>query len=651
MKGKPPSKIGKSSGKKATAKTTGSKVTSSTRSTRSNAGKARATAAKASKARAVKAPTKVTAKTKAGAPKGKSKVAGSKRKLALKHSKRKANDDDMDTDSTNGDLESDSDQLTEIDMEDMESLDGVDADQMELDTGPNGKATFLDFPSHVRNRIYQLAGIQRDCPIDLAGESSRHEQIRIWKDVKPKPKRRSRYNYYDDRFDRCSDSYRGPSEEWPEEKPLCFCSALPVQLLTVSKPINEEVTHLLYGHNAIRISRDTKRALEVVKSLGTKALSNIHRLELVLGRISNAQFRTKHFPVQLNQIFDRVMKSGEPSKIDLLVTCDILGLRPQTISEFSQIFHTLSGFKNCAAKLAPYRDSRNADKLRDVRELPKRLARKVAPDRRLSKDPFPFFRLPVELRHQVLCQTELIFSREGSTGGNVEVVAGIKATNRRLSCCGKCTATGEICVCNTKFMSMSTTCTCNQSSMELFLVNSFINQEARLIFLTQNRFIFSGSMKKNLDFLRAQGPSFLQGLRRVDIDWQSMASGIMLGNPEHMHWQPMVDLLLKHTKLHVLELCMRFQSRGSWYGYPWTGSYKYTQEDYAEVIRPLKALRKAGLHIFKVFVQQEGIKEGPLERFIMGKEYKTEPFGKLDKKIRSPTDPHELAKGAVPSET
>lgn len=658
IKGKPPTRIANSSSNTNPTKTAVAKSTSVTRGkvakpTKPRAGEAKASTFKGSKAqslrgnaiktkttstRARNAPNKSTIKTTAKAPSGKAKVTQPVGKPIFKRLRGRADDDDMDADSTLSDMESDSDQLSEIDMEDLESLGDVETDRMEVDEEEKEKLTIFDLPASVRTQIYKLSGLVQACPMDLSHESSRHEQIRVWKDVKPKPKRR-RSHWYHDRYDTCSKTYRDPGSDWPEEKPSCFCPVLSVQLLRVSKEICKEVTPILYGHNVIRISMDTKEAWNVVKSLGAKALFEIKRLEVVLGRISNAHFRMKQLPLQLEKIFDRIMKDGQPSQVDLLITSDIRGLRNQAMDVFPQTFGKLSGFKSCAVMLAPDRLPRVADNLRNGRELPKKLARGIASDLKPAEDPFPFFRLPEELRYQVLLQSELVFSSVGSTRGAVEILSGTKVNPSSGRCCQKCSTAPGLCVCNWRFMSMSTTCTCGQSPMELFLVNSSVKEQARSIFLSQNRFFFSGPMRKTLEFLSTRGPSFIQGLRAVDFEWPISHDLGLLGNADNMYWEPILKLLLKHAKTHVLEVCVRFQDRSPWRGGSWTQA-NGLRWDYASMVRPLLLLHNNGLQSCKMFAKNDSIDEAKLERLVMGDRYDSKKFGKLDRAVRSPQDPH-----------
>lgn len=130
--------------------------------------------------------------------------------------------------------------------------------------------TFLDLPFKVRERIYDYAGLLRNCPLDL----------NIWS---PEQRKRLKDYLQDHEWSTCTclNDIHSPGP--------CDCllyaesyEPVPVQLLRVSKEISVETSKLLYSKNRFQISFVFPRALESLRKLNPTSLSQIQHLKVTI---------------------------------------------------------------------------------------------------------------------------------------------------------------------------------------------------------------------------------------------------------------------------------------------------------------------------------------------------------------------------------
>ena len=139
----------------------------------------------------------------------------------------------------------------------------------------NTPSKFLRLPLAVRERIYGYSGLIRDCPIDIGSEVQRW--LKILRKVTPGAELQAIEQAQRKR------SFICPYDIKTQDPGLllelyteCICSPLPVQLLRVSRQINEEAFDVLYLRNKFKLG---PKDLAV---LGSAAFSKILSLQVRL---------------------------------------------------------------------------------------------------------------------------------------------------------------------------------------------------------------------------------------------------------------------------------------------------------------------------------------------------------------------------------
>jgi len=345
----------------------------------------------------------------------------------------------------------------------------------------NRRLTFLDLPDQARRSIYALAGLTRPCPIDFL--SSR-----------PAPGRMQRNDCRHLFHYGCWYKLRltGGKSQFEPGTPLCACQPLPLELTLVCRQVREEaldvflgtnvfvargrhgqpdtLTPLLTGIPLVHLARMTRMVIrlncwpcpwghDMTGQMGTYVRSNrvsggiqpslctlcgTHRREAdpLLSLSSPGSLRTID---AWGQICRRLGSERQPGQTDLTLICEVDG-EDAAARLLSPLMEFLPPLRSCTIRLR----SNAANK--KLAEIARNTALALTEPRQESPSPFPFGRLPQELRLNILKYTHL---SPPELAGYHPDFAMIQVVNGRLIrgrsrganfsfvdwCCGVCTGT------------------------------------------------------------------------------------------------------------------------------------------------------------------------------------------------------------------
>ncbi|KAI1735799.1 hypothetical protein F4680DRAFT_297979 [Xylaria scruposa] len=143
--------------------------------------------------------------------------------------------------------------------------------------------SFLDFPYHIRHRIYVLAGLVRFCPVNLNQEGPRS---RICSSLDDEP------------FDYACffESRKFLGRLYTVDCiPGCRCPPLPFSLLCASRAISDEVLRILYSENSFMIAKSDSWGLKPLQNLSPTALSCLRTLTIRLNSCQCFYLQPFHF--------------------------------------------------------------------------------------------------------------------------------------------------------------------------------------------------------------------------------------------------------------------------------------------------------------------------------------------------------------------
>jgi hypothetical protein len=149
--------------------------------------------------------------------------------------------------------------------------------------------SFLDLPYKVRHRIYVLAGLVRQCPIDLNREGEGNAETE--EKLSCRSPARGRCHYLDLKSHYLHQYPPNLSNRWCEDNIDCVCLPLPVQLLYVSRSISKECSHTLYSENKFKICRSGHGGFLPLYRMPGTTLASITSLSI---RINACPCRPRH---------------------------------------------------------------------------------------------------------------------------------------------------------------------------------------------------------------------------------------------------------------------------------------------------------------------------------------------------------------------
>ena len=522
--------------------------------------------------------------------------------------------------------------------------------------------SFTDLPRKIRIRIYTLSGLVRFCPIDLNKEGDRQKaRLRV-------PRVRSQLadrGFPLDTTWHCHYVRRKRGGGPPSKRGLeCFCPALPLHLLFLCRSIHNEIVPILYGQNKFKLTREGPGGLRLLRTLNPNALAAMTSLHISLNKLGE------------NKALDRTALDGGPVIQDFALLCErmtqlipisqmkfSLTCNPADVATVNQITKSIEMIpvmKECAIHYGPVQE-RGTIPRRNARLGPSsnlelgRLAHKTG--RYLSgtsvmalDTSFPFNKLPWEIRRLVLTHSDLVahYIRTQWNYDGIEIHDGKLASIP--ACCTKCSDCLEGCFCSAGSEAYSTTCVCYKFPTAFFQVSKQMTQEALDVFLSQNRFIFTGPMYSTLHFFRSH-VAWLSQLRKVDFRFdETQVRNWRLYNYDQP-WGELVSLIknnLSGSKLWVsIDAGDDWQACCSAAENDREEELEQIHDTYRQIIQPWQRVKD--LLKFHVFFSWFYDYEALAEKEVMGEAYDSADEGKIPYESGGRTRHSDFPHG-VPSE-
>lgn len=295
----------------------------------------------------------------------------------------------------------------------------------------------------------------------------------------------------------------------------CICPKLPMALLGVCRTIYRETFEMLYRENRFRICQTQRRGLTPLRQVSPRAVALLRTLSIRLNRCccfgdGPCELESLHpdvysfcrschggcrggddAPLYLpceavalshqhdllttwREVVGYLAQNIQPGKLRLSVICDCTD--EATAELITQPLLALPTLAACDIRLGRYPRTVQADISQSIA-----LALIGQPP---QQKPFPFLRLPAELRMRVLQYTQLVHPN-----GTVKWWHVTSSTSG--SCCDTCTCTLDACCCYTQhgaFSTLDTRCSCWTTPTSLFLVSRQFYNDGMHIFFSYNTF-------------------------------------------------------------------------------------------------------------------------------------------------------------------
>ncbi|EPE33218.1 hypothetical protein GLAREA_06230 [Glarea lozoyensis ATCC 20868] len=446
-------------------------------------------------------------------------------------------------------------------------------------------ASFLDMPENIRLRIYTYAGLIRLCPIELnvpegycfrdydsswGTDRSTEERclyvIRLRggdRSIVPLPRHLAQAH----------------------SEPDCLCPRLPIQLLYVSRRSYEDVFPVFYSRNKFIMRYKSADDLPIFLNLNHHILSTVKDLLVrfnswpcarghphIVGR-QVGRFRCSNclsmppspdyalematsagtgLLVAWKTISTHLASSIRPKQLNFAFICDVAALNSgKAVVEPLLMLPTLN---RCTIRLNNRPNYALNSLARDVSVATTQSL--VLPSR-----PFPFDRLPRELRLHVLGYThlgrhngylkrdELIRIQDG------KLVRGSRSTvHKGNQCCRQCTHIAIDCCCPSSFAAYSITCVCRRLPSALVYVNREMRQDALTVLLRENCFDCEQDPDKSIEFLSQFPAGRLKYIR--EIQFRFSESGVKhWGNQNYSEqWLSLVKFIKARLNVPALSI-------------------------------------------------------------------------------------------------
>ena len=491
--------------------------------------------------------------------------------------------------------------------------------------------SFLALPRDIRIIIYGLAGIVRQCPIDLVRECRRGAVIRSIFE---------REGYSSLLPDCRYGPYSGEGRTLYNELPMdfeCYCDAVPLQLLTCCRTVHDEVRDLLYGRNTFKLSWWTLPARETFQHLDDTALATITALQIDLGSIDRRD-QMIGTTEDINRLFEIIATKCTTSKLDFTLSCDVI--ERKQVGVVTQPLKRVTNLRSCAVRLTVLPD--NA-----LGKLAKRMV--LGATNHVGRaSGFPFMKLPKEIRYQIFEHTDLVARwRDDMADDGLVVQDGSALADSKPSyCCRRCTSSLAFCCCSHLNASFSESCVCFIFPSSFFRVSHQFATEAREVFFAQNRFIFTGQPDKTLSFLRTQSAEMLRHIRRIDFQLSAAnaASWPRVDDGGLRAWRKMVTFLAENLNISNLSLSIDAGPAYDTYRHGrdiHDTTTTHVRAFYQDIIKPFQGDKRfRQLRRFHVFWALSNEHEAEAERAVKGPDYDSARQGKIPWHRRNPNFPH-----------
>ncbi|MCJ1434257.1 Endonuclease III-like protein 1 [Xylographa pallens] len=417
----------------------------------------------------------------------------------------------------------------------------------------------------------------------------------------------------------------------------CYCDAIPLQLLQCCRAVYHEVHDLLYAHNVFKLSWWNLPARETFQRLSAGAVATITALQVDLGSIERRD-RMIVTEEDIDKLFDIIATKCTTTKLNFTLACDVL--ERKRIGVVTQPFKRLTHLRSCAVCLAGMPDV-------SLGKLAKQMVL-GATDHVGRATAFPFMKLPKELRRQILEHTDLVVrwrDQMWSDDGLVIQDGLHLADNKPNYCCRRCTSSHAFCCCPHLNSSFSASCACFIFPSAFFRVSHQFATEAREVFFSHNRFIFTGPPDGTLSFLRGQPAAMLRLIRQIDFQ-MSTSNVVNWPRPDDgglRAWRAVVPFLADN--LHLANLALAIDTGPAHDTYRNLFDLDARRNDIRDfhhaVIEPLRAdPRFRHLRSFHVFWALFNDDEADAERAVKGPDYDSAREGKIPYSRRNPNFPH-----------
>lgn len=396
----------------------------------------------------------------------------------------------------------------------------------------NTSSPLLDLPLNIRAKIYSLAGLIRDCPIELTQPYAEPDT----------------FSGRGLRMRGCLYTYRKAGgdyglDAWQQD---CVCPRLPTQLLLLRRSIHREASEMFYSRNKFIIRAHSaadfaslhhvsQRNLALMTSLfiriGCRNCPRGH--EVTLHRVERcATCNTSLQPgrslflhgrdifAEWSALCHRLKLAISSRRLKFTLICDVSSLAIG--QQFLEPLSHLPTLRACTIRLGHAPDY-------ELSILAQETSQK-ATDVFIPYGPFPFERLPKELRLHILSYTDL-----GQSGAYTKKHEELQIRERKLvngtgdlsrswnrKCCTKCTETLVDCCCTASRAAYSADCKCRYVPFELLYVNKQMHQEALQTLYSQNCFSILQYPADTLAFFSRFSKEALSSIRQLHFTLPEM---------------------------------------------------------------------------------------------------------------------------------
>ena len=485
----------------------------------------------------------------------------------------------------------------------------------------------------LRIRIYSLAGLERFCPINLAQESHRSHVIQSTTsrtsqdEISQHCREKDVYCFYRQRI-------RGFGNRGIRGNDFgleCFCDILPRQILYICKQVYAEAQRVLYGRNKFVLP---STYLGLLSKLSTGALTSLKAVDVVV----TTPLYKSNIEAFLQSIRQLVLMVNL-STFSFGISCKIDGVTGGILLDGLKV---LQGIKELSLRLNDFPDP-------SLISVVKSTALTLTGRSHIPPKPFRFTELPVELRHLVICHTDLVpfYNSHQSYPSCIWINDG-KIDQDYGICCRTCTNSLTECACWSRARAYSTQCTCRSHTFGLFRVSRSLNADAAYVCFSKNRFVLrcDSSFASHTAFLLSLPSHALYSIRQLDIQ----VSDVQIGCFEPDRSQSAIinevskllgvisttfNLPLLHLSLDFFGLSIDDFSDDD------DDDLDWVYELHREISRVIALKFKGrGLDRFEVFSNFWCEEEDELEKMVMGDGYDALARGKVHWEDRSPSDPH-----------
>ncbi|MCJ1394125.1 Endonuclease III-like protein 1 [Xylographa bjoerkii] len=350
----------------------------------------------------------------------------------------------------------------------------------------------------------------------------------------------------------------------------------------------------------------------------------------------------------IESLFDIIATKCTTTKLNFTLTCNVF--ERKQVGAVTQSLKRLTTFRSCAIRLAILPDIA-------LEKLAKKMVLGATKHvNRVSR--FPFMKLPKEIRYQILEHTDLVARWRDEMwlddGLVIQDGSGLP-DNKPSYCCRRCTSSLAFCCCSHLNASFSESCVCFIFPTSFFRVSHQFAREAREVFFSENRFIFTGQPDRTLSLLRGQPMEMLHHIRKIDfqlsaadvINWQR------IDDTGFRAWRNLMGFLAENLKISNLFLSLDAgQAYDSYQHLSSSDDHRnHIRYFYQAVIAPLQADKRfrqlRNFHVFWALFHED---EAEAERAVKGPDYDSIREGKIPYNKRNPNFPHGVPDPSLASE-